>query len=92
MRLLMMLSIPKTFPTLSASSTYLLERMAQYKARVVLRALIRKGWVVSQKGSHIKLRHPVGGGYMFGFHDNEELGHAMLSRIAKHTGLTPEDF
>jgi hypothetical protein len=27
---------------------------------------------------------------MFGFHDNEELGHAMLSRIAKHTGLTPE--
>jgi len=29
---------------------------------------------------------------MFAFHDNEELGDAMLSRIAKHTGLTPEDF
>jgi hypothetical protein len=28
---------------------------------------------------------------MFGFHDKEELGPAMLSRIAKHTGLTPED-
>jgi predicted RNA binding protein YcfA (HicA-like mRNA interferase family) len=53
--------------------------------------LIRKGWVVvSQKGSHIKLRHPARGSYMFGFHDNEELGHAMLSRIAKHTWLTPD--
>jgi predicted RNA binding protein YcfA (HicA-like mRNA interferase family) len=62
------------------------------KARVVLRALIRKGWVVvSQKGSHIKLRHPARGSYMFGFHDHEELGRAMISRIAKHTGLTPED-
>ncbi len=28
---------------------------------------------------------------MFGFHDNEELGRAILSRIAKYTGLTPED-
>ncbi len=28
---------------------------------------------------------------MFGFHDNEELGRAILSRIAKHTALTPED-
>jgi predicted RNA binding protein YcfA (HicA-like mRNA interferase family) len=59
---------------------------------VVFRALIRKGWVVvSQKGSHVKLRHPVHGNYMFGFHDKEELGPAILSRIAKHTGLTPED-
>jgi hypothetical protein len=28
---------------------------------------------------------------MFGFHDKEELGSVMLSRIAKYTGLTPED-
>jgi hypothetical protein len=28
---------------------------------------------------------------MFGFHDNEELGPRILSKIAKHTGLTPED-
>jgi hypothetical protein len=39
----------------------------------------------------MKLRYPVRGSYIFAFHDNEELGHAMLSRIAKHTGLTPED-
>jgi hypothetical protein len=28
---------------------------------------------------------------MFGFHDNEELGPRILSKIAKHTGLMPED-
>ena len=28
---------------------------------------------------------------MFAFHDDEELGPAMLSRIAKHTGLRPDD-
>ena len=62
------------------------------KARVVLRALIKKGWrIVSQRGSHVKLNHPTLGNYMFGFHDNEEIGPKMLVRIAKHTGLTPED-
>lgn len=28
---------------------------------------------------------------MFGFHDKEELGPKILSKIAKHTGLKPED-
>jgi hypothetical protein len=28
---------------------------------------------------------------VFEFHDNEEIGPRMLARIAKHTGLTPED-
>jgi hypothetical protein len=28
---------------------------------------------------------------MFGFHDNEEIGSRMLAKIAKHTGLTPDD-
>jgi predicted RNase H-like HicB family nuclease len=28
---------------------------------------------------------------VFAFHDNDELGPRMLSRIAKHTGLTPDD-
>ena len=62
------------------------------KAKVVLRALLRKGWtVVSQKGSHIKLNHPTLGNYMFGFHDREEIGAVMMARIAKRTGLTPDD-
>jgi hypothetical protein len=40
---------------------------------------------------HVKLHHPDYGNYMFGFHDDEEIGHRMLARIAKHTGLTPDD-
>jgi hypothetical protein len=28
---------------------------------------------------------------MFGFHENEEIGPKMLARVAKHTGLEPED-
>jgi hypothetical protein len=28
---------------------------------------------------------------MFGFHDNDEIGPRMLAKIAKHTGLTPDD-
>jgi predicted RNA binding protein YcfA (HicA-like mRNA interferase family) len=58
----------------------------------VLRALLREGWtVVSQKGSHIKLNHPRFGNYMFGFHDREEIGSVMMARIAKRTGLSPDD-
>ena len=29
--------------------------------------------------------------YVFAFHDGEEIGPRMLSRIAKHTGLQPDD-
>jgi hypothetical protein len=29
--------------------------------------------------------------YVFAFHDREEIGPRMLARIAKHTGLKPED-
>jgi hypothetical protein len=29
--------------------------------------------------------------FVFAFHDDEELGPVMLSRIAKRTGLTAED-
>jgi predicted RNA binding protein YcfA (HicA-like mRNA interferase family) len=29
--------------------------------------------------------------FIFAFHDNEEIGPRMLARIAKHTGLTPDD-
>jgi hypothetical protein len=30
--------------------------------------------------------------FSFAFHDSEELGRAMLKRIARATGLRPEDF
>ena len=29
--------------------------------------------------------------YVFAFHDGEEIGPGMLSRIAKHTALQPDD-
>jgi hypothetical protein len=28
---------------------------------------------------------------VFAFHDGEEIGPKMLARLAKHTGLEPED-
>jgi predicted RNA binding protein YcfA (HicA-like mRNA interferase family) len=29
--------------------------------------------------------------YIFAFHEGDEIGPRMLTRIAKHTGLKPED-
>ncbi len=29
--------------------------------------------------------------FVFAFHEDEEIGSRMLARVAKHTGLTPED-
>ena len=29
--------------------------------------------------------------FVFAFHEDDEIGPRMLARIAKHTGLTPED-
>jgi predicted RNA binding protein YcfA (HicA-like mRNA interferase family) len=68
--------------------------MAQHSGRIVFKALLKIGWsVVSQSGSHIKLRHRDSKlpDYVWAFHDREEIGPRMLSRIAKHTGLTPKD-
>ncbi|MDE3135086.1 MAG: type II toxin-antitoxin system HicA family toxin [Acidobacteriota bacterium] len=62
------------------------------KAAKVFRALLRKGYVVkSRKGSHLILIHPVQGEYVWAFHDAVEIGPRMLARIAKHTGLRPDD-
>ena len=62
------------------------------RARRVLAALLRIGWSVKrQSGSHRTLSRPGWLDYVFAFHDDEELGPRMLARIAKGTGLTPED-
>jgi len=29
--------------------------------------------------------------FVFAFHDRDEIGPRMLARLAKHTGLRPED-
>ena len=62
------------------------------KARKVLKALRKIGWEEDrQVGSHRVLTREGWPDYVFAFHDGEEIGAKMLSRIAKHTGLTPED-
>jgi predicted RNA binding protein YcfA (HicA-like mRNA interferase family) len=62
------------------------------KARRVLAALLRIGWMVKrQSGSHRTLSRPDSPDFVFAFHDDEELGPRILARIAKHTGLTPTD-
>jgi predicted RNA binding protein YcfA (HicA-like mRNA interferase family) len=62
------------------------------KANRVLSALIKIGWTIKrQTGSHRTLSRPNWKDVVFAFHDGEEIGPRMLARIAKHTGLTPED-
>ncbi|MCX6594377.1 MAG: type II toxin-antitoxin system HicA family toxin [Acidobacteria bacterium] len=62
------------------------------KPRRVLAALERIGWRIKrQSGSHRLLVRPGWPDYEFSFHDHDEVGPKMLARLAKHTGLTPED-
>jgi predicted RNA binding protein YcfA (HicA-like mRNA interferase family) len=62
------------------------------KARRVLTALLRIGWQTKrQSGSHKTLARPDWPDFVFAFHDDEEIGPRMLARIAKRTGLTPDD-
>ena len=61
------------------------------KARRVLAALLNIGWSMKrQSSSHRALEREGLPNYVFAFHDNDEIGPVMLSRIAKQTGLTPE--
>jgi predicted RNA binding protein YcfA (HicA-like mRNA interferase family) len=57
-----------------------------------LAALLHIGWEVKrQSGSHRTLAKNGWPDFVFAFHGNEEIGPRMLARIAKHTGLKPED-
>jgi predicted RNA binding protein YcfA (HicA-like mRNA interferase family) len=42
-------------------------------------------------GSHRQLARDSGERFTWAFHDGEEIGPRMLARIAKTTGLKPED-
>lgn len=63
------------------------------RASVVLRALLRLGWRIKREtgGSHRVLARDGWPDYVYAFHDRDEIGPRMLARIAKHTGLRPDD-
>jgi predicted RNA binding protein YcfA (HicA-like mRNA interferase family) len=69
-----------------------MSRWPTAKAQRVLAALLRNGWTIKrQTGSHRILQRQGSPDYVFAFHDRDEIGPRMLARIAKHTGLKPED-
>ena len=62
------------------------------KAKRVLASLLKLGWQIKrQTGSHRTLAHVGWSDVVFAFHDGEEIGPKMLARLAKHTGLSPDD-
>jgi predicted RNA binding protein YcfA (HicA-like mRNA interferase family) len=63
------------------------------KANRVLAALLRIGWSIKReaKGSHRVLSRPGWSDYTYAFHDHDEIGPRMLSRISRRTGLKPQD-
>lgn len=62
------------------------------KAKHVFAALLRIGWSIKrQSGSHITLARVDWPDFVWAFHDGDEIGPRMLARIAKQTGLTPND-
>jgi len=62
------------------------------KAKRVLAALEKIGWQIKrQKGSHKTLSREGWADYVFAFHDGDEIGSKIMSRIAKKTGLKQKD-
>ena len=62
------------------------------KSKRVVAALLRMGWSIKrQSGSHRTLTREGWADIVFAFHDDEEIGPAMLARISKKTGLKPID-
>ncbi len=69
-----------------------MSRWPAAKARRVFAALLRIGWTIKRaSGSHRTLMRTGWPDFVFAFHDDEEIGPKMLARIARHTGLRPED-
>ncbi|MFN0127271.1 MAG: type II toxin-antitoxin system HicA family toxin [Verrucomicrobiales bacterium] len=61
------------------------------KARRELAALLWIGWTMKrQSGSHRVLTREGWPDFIFAFHDGQEMGPRMLSRISRHTGLRPK--
>ena len=62
------------------------------KSRRVLKALEKIGWEYTRShSSHKVLTKPGFQNFIFCFHDRDEIGPPMLSKISKQTGLSPSD-
>lgn len=63
------------------------------KANRIYKALLRIGWKPKAKkaSSHIQLERPGFRDYTWAWHDSDEIGPVALKKIAKYTGLKPED-
>ena len=63
------------------------------RARRVLAAPLRIGWSIKREsgGSHKGLSRPDWPDLVWTVHANDEIGPAMLARIARRTGLMPDD-
>lgn len=63
------------------------------KARRLLAALYRIGWQLKREAgsSHKVLAREGWPDYVYSFHDSVEIGPRMLARVARRTGLRPED-
>lgn len=62
------------------------------KAKRVLASLLRIGWTVKrQSGSHITLARTGWQDFVWAFHESDEIGPRMMARIAKQTGISPDD-
>ena len=69
-----------------------MSRWPATKAHRGLDALNRVGWTVKRRrGSHRTLQRTGWSDFVLAFHEKEEIGPRMLARIARRTGLTPED-
>jgi predicted RNA binding protein YcfA (HicA-like mRNA interferase family) len=68
-------------------------RWRSTRASRVLAALHRIGWSIKReaKGSHKVLAREGFADFVWAFHERDEIGPRMLARIAKRTGLRPED-
>lgn len=62
------------------------------QAARVLSALLRIGWRIKREsGSHRVLERAGSADVVYAFHDRDEIGPRMLARLAKKTGLKPDD-
>lgn len=70
-----------------------MSHLGAVKASRLLAALLKIGWRIKRErgGSHRILERGGWDDYTFSFHDAEEIGPRMLSRVAKKTGLRLED-